>query len=131
MPAAKTILAGLAIAVALPAVALANASRGGGTCHASFSHVPGHASGTLAYKVVAVGKKHSAAALTCLRGKDVIQAGFTKFGKKTTNYRNVGKLKLTVSASRYTFALPKPVASGSYAWTGAGTRVQYSLPTGK
>jgi hypothetical protein len=129
--AAKTFIAVLTLAAALPALAFAHASKGPMTCHASFSHVPGHKAGTLAYTVAALKGKHSAAALTCLRGKNVIQAGFTKFGKKTTNYRNVGKLHVVVSKSRYTLALPKPVASGSYAWTGAGTRVQYSLPTGK
>lgn len=131
MSATKTLIAALTLAAVLPALALAQTPRGAMTCHASFSHVPGHKAETLAYKVVALKGKHSAAALKCLRGKDVIQAGFTKFGKKTTNYREVGKLHLVVSHSRYTLALPKPLASGSYAWTGAGTRVQYSLPTGK
>lgn len=100
------------------------------TCQASFSHQPGYATGAVSFKVVALKGSHSAAALSCARGKAVIQAGFSKFGKKTTNYRQVGKLKLVVARSKYVFALPKPVASGSYAWTGAGTRVQYSLPTG-
>jgi hypothetical protein len=130
LSAAKTLIAVLTIAAVLPALALAQGSRAEISCHATFSHQPVHTAGAIAYKVVAIKKSRSAAALSCARGKAVIQAGFTKFGKKTLNYRQVGKLHIVVSGGHYTLALPKPMASGSYAWTGAGTRVQYSLPTG-
>ena len=130
MSLAKTLIAVLVVAAFLPALAIAQGSRTEVSCHATFSHQPVHTAGGLAYNVVAVNKSHTAAALSCARGKAVIQAAFTTFGKKTLNYRNVGKIAVTVSRAKYSFALPKPMASGSYAWTGAGTRVQYGLPTG-
>jgi hypothetical protein len=127
---AKTLIAVVTIAAVLPAMALGQTSRTAVSCHAKFSHVPVHVSGAIAYKVVALKGSPSASALSCARGKAVIQAGFTKFGKQAANYRKVGKLHLVVSGGHYTLALPTPMASGSYAWTGAHTRVQYSLPTG-
>jgi len=129
----KTILLVLALVVAVgvtvPAAALAR-SANSVLCEEPFTHIPaGKASKTLTFKMVALNGK-SMVATSCKRGQAVIQTGFNKFGKKTLSYKQVGKLKVVIHTRTYTFAMPQPVASGSYAWTGAGTRIQYSLPTG-
>jgi len=119
----------VAAAVALPTAALARTDNYV-LCEEPFTNIPVKAGPTLNFRVVGLTRK-SLDVVACKRGQAVIQAGFTKFGTKTLSYNQVGKLHVVVSGRKYTFALPQPAASGSYAWKGAIMRIQYSLPTGK
>ena len=100
-------------------------------CRASFAHTPGIRVKTVAFTVGTLPGGHaSAAATTCARGEAVIQAGFTRYGTKALDYHEVGKLEVVVAGTRYSLAYPRPLASGSHAWKGGSTMIQYSLPTG-
>lgn len=119
---------GVALALAAPAPAAAEAV----TCTRSFDDVPGIPVKRFEYRVTALrGADPAPSALTCARGHAVIQRGFDRFGDEALSYERFGELRLRVSGARYVLARPVPLASGSHAWRGAGTRVQYSLPTGR
>ncbi|HEU4656601.1 MAG TPA: hypothetical protein VFR97_03710 [Capillimicrobium sp.] len=127
-PARRAAVAGIAAAALGAVPASASAVR----CERHFHDVPGIPADPIPYRVVALrGAEPDRAALTCRRGRQVIQRGFDRFGLDALSYERFGDLAMRVAGTRYVLARPVPLASGSHAWRGGGTRVQYSLPTGR